>query len=245
MLIALTFPWAKSRKYSLSALIGSIEIDSELTDTEIIIVHGSLKKSIERISKKFDKIIICISFMTPDLKHIKNEIDSLSSLHNPIRKKLILIAGGPHPTGDPLGTLKMGFDIIVIGEGEKILRKIISKIKNNDSMEDLKGLAYQKNHQPFIKKSNDWINLDDFPAFAPLHRLFYPIQISLSPRSPSRRGYYPQQMRRAQNAPRCQDSSFPQLKYLADALSSAIFVRHLEFMVVQCVIEVFLTSVDT
>ena len=74
MLIALTFPWAKSRKYSLSALIGSIEIDSELTDTEIIIVHGSLKKSIERISKKFDKIIICISFMTPDLKHIKNEI---------------------------------------------------------------------------------------------------------------------------------------------------------------------------
>ncbi|OGD54981.1 B12-binding domain/radical SAM domain-containing protein [Candidatus Bathyarchaeota archaeon RBG_13_38_9] len=178
MLIALTFPWAKSRNYSLSALIGSIEIDSELTDIEIIIVNGSLKTSIERISKKFDKIIICISFMTPDLKHIRNEIDSLSSLQNPIRKKLILIAGGPHPTGDPLGTLKMGFDIIVIGEGEKTLRKIISKIKNNDSIEDLKGLAYQKNHQTFIKKSNDWINLDDFPAFAPLHRLFSPIEIS-------------------------------------------------------------------
>ena len=178
MLIALTFPWAKSRNYSLSALIGSIEIDSELTDIEIIIVNGSLKKSIERISKKFDKIIICISFMTPDLKHIENEIDSLGSLQNSIRKKLILIAGGPHPTGDPLGTLQMGFDIIVIGEGEKTLKKIISKIKNNDSIEDLKGLAYQKNQQPIIKKSNYWINLDDFPAFAPLHRIFSPIEIS-------------------------------------------------------------------
>jgi len=178
MAIALTFPWAKSRNYSLSALIGAIEIDPELIDIDIIIVNGSLKKSIERISKKVDKIIICISFMTPDLKHIKNEIDSLGSLHNSIRKKLILIAGGPHPTGDPLGTLQMGFDIIVIGEGEKTLRKIISKIKNNDSMEDLNGIAFKKNHQPFIKKSNDCINLDDFPAFAPLHRLFSPIEIS-------------------------------------------------------------------
>jgi B12-binding domain/radical SAM domain protein len=116
--------------------------------------------------------------MTPDLKHIKNEISSLSSLHSLIRKKIILIGGGPHPTGDPLGTLQMGFDIIVIGEGEKTLKKIISKIKNNESLDDLKGLAYQKNHQPFIKKSNNWINLDDFPAFAPLHRLFSPIEIS-------------------------------------------------------------------
>ena len=178
MLIALTFPWAKSRIYSLSALIGAIESDPELTDIEVIIVNGSLKKSIERISKKFDKIIICISFMTPDLNHIRNEIDSLSSLQSSIRKKIILIGGGPHPTGDPLGTLKMGFDIIVIGEGEKTLRKIISKIKNNDSIDNLEGLAYKKNHQPFIKKSNDWISLDDFPAFAPLHRLFSPIEIS-------------------------------------------------------------------
>ncbi|WP_455368718.1 TIGR04013 family B12-binding domain/radical SAM domain-containing protein [[Eubacterium] cellulosolvens] len=178
MLIALTFPWAKSRNYSLSALIGAIEVDPELRDIEVIIVKGSLKKSVERISKKFDKIIICISFMTPDLKHIRNEINSLNSLQSFIRKKIILIGGGPHPTGDPLGTLQMGFDIIVIGEGEKTLRKIISKIKNNDSLDDLKGLAYQKNHQILIKKSNDWISLDDFPAFAPLHRLFSPIEIS-------------------------------------------------------------------
>lgn len=178
MLIALLFPWAKSRNYSLSALIGAIEADPELEGIEVIIVDGSLEKSIERISKKFDKIIICISFMTPDLKHIRNEIDSLSSLNSIIRKKLILIGGGPHPTGDPLGTLQMGFDIVVIGEGEKTLKRIICQIKNNESLDALEGLAYQKNHQSFIKKSNDWISLDDFPAFAPLHHLFSPIEIS-------------------------------------------------------------------
>ncbi len=116
--------------------------------------------------------------MTPDLKNIRNEINSLSSLQGNIRKKLILIAGGPHPTGDPLGTLQIGFNIIVIGEGENTLKKIISKIRDNESLDDLKGVAYYKNHQLFIKKTNDWINLDDFPAFAPLHRLFSPIEIS-------------------------------------------------------------------
>jgi B12-binding domain/radical SAM domain protein len=72
----------------------------------------------------------------------------------------------------------MGFDIIVIGEGERTLKKLLCKIRNNDSINDLDGIAYQKNHQFSMKKSSDWINLDDFPAFAPLHRLFSPIEIS-------------------------------------------------------------------
>lgn len=37
----------------------------------------------------------------------------------------LLVAGGPHPSGDPSGTLASGFDTVVVGEGEVLLPQII------------------------------------------------------------------------------------------------------------------------
>lgn len=58
--------------------------------------------------------IIAFSFMTAHLPEIMREIRAVRRSYN----RTILVAGGPHPTGDPDGTLRMGFDYAFVGESE-------------------------------------------------------------------------------------------------------------------------------
>ena len=70
--------------------------------------------------------------------------------------KLILIAGGSHPTGAPKDTIKMGFDYVIVGEGEITLQKIISKLKENEELNEKIIIGEQV------------INLDEFEKIKPL-----------------------------------------------------------------------------
>jgi B12-binding domain/radical SAM domain protein len=65
-----------------------------------------------------EKIVFIYSFMTHQIGDVWNEIKRLKKT---LGDKPIFLAGGPHPTGDPLGTLKMGFDTVCAGEGETTL----------------------------------------------------------------------------------------------------------------------------
>lgn len=82
-------------------------------------VADSFSTLLDRISN-VDTCIIAYSFMTPQLPDVWEELRLLKKN----AKKTILVAGGPHPTGDPQGTLKMGFDVISVGAGEETLPSI-------------------------------------------------------------------------------------------------------------------------
>lgn len=69
--------------------------------------------------------VAAYSFMTSNLPSVFSEIRNLRAAGN---DSLILIAGGPHPTGDPEGTRNLGFDLISAGEGETTLPGICEHI---------------------------------------------------------------------------------------------------------------------
>jgi B12-binding domain/radical SAM domain protein len=58
--------------------------------------------------------IVAFSFMTAHLPDVYREIRALRRWNS----RVVLIAGGPHPTGDPEGSLRMGFDYVFTGESE-------------------------------------------------------------------------------------------------------------------------------
>ncbi|MBP2173237.1 TIGR04013 family B12-binding domain/radical SAM domain-containing protein [Methanococcus voltae] len=84
------------------------------------------------------KNIIIYSFMTLQRPEVSKEINILRNNF----KDLILIAGGPHASGAPEDTLKMGFDYVLVGEGEITLPDLINKINNNQYIENnvIKGI---------------------------------------------------------------------------------------------------------
>ena len=90
----------------------------------------------------------------------------------------MLIAGGPHSAGDPLGTLKMGFDIVVRGEGEEAFPNIIKKILSNDDYALLRGIAFSHNGKYVSNLPSKKIDINHYPPFAIKHNKFGPIEIS-------------------------------------------------------------------
>ena len=87
--------------------------------------------------------------------------------------------GGPHPTGDPEGTIKMGFDIVVRGEGEETLMEILKKIDENEDYRNVKGIVFVDDKGEYrYTGQRSLINLDKYPPFAVKHNKFGPIEIT-------------------------------------------------------------------
>lgn len=64
-----------------------------------------------------DGDVLILSFMTPHLPEIENEIKAVKG------KKVLIAAGGPHVTGDVELPLKMGINILFRGSGEEAFKQ--------------------------------------------------------------------------------------------------------------------------
>ena len=60
--------------------------------------------------------VICYSFRTSELEMVKEEVKEIREAYG---GRVVLIAGGPHPSGDPYGTLELGFDKVFTGPCEE------------------------------------------------------------------------------------------------------------------------------
>jgi len=176
--IAFVVFYQKQNIYSFNALIAAIETEQELDEIKIYFIRGyeNLYNDLERISDSYGKIVIGISFFTTQLWEIS---DLVKSLRDKYKDKFLFIAGGPHPTGDPEGTLKMGFDLVVRCEGEETLIEILNHVKNNKNFNDVKGIAYlTKDNNLILTKKRKWIDLDKYPPLPSKHVKYGAIEIT-------------------------------------------------------------------
>jgi len=58
------------------------------------------------------------------------------------RAGLCIVAGGPHATAEPAEVLEHGFDIAVIGEGEKTMIDLVRTLRSGGNLADVPGLAW-------------------------------------------------------------------------------------------------------
>lgn len=175
---ALVLYYNKQNKYSFNALVGAIETEAYFENLKIYFIsqENELFSELENIIKKHEKVIVGISFFTTQLWDTHNIIKKLREKYS---HKLLYIAGGPHPTGDPVGTLKIGFDIVVRGEGEETLIDLLQKIDNNEDYTTTKGIAFIDDKKEYYYTGRrPPINLDKYPPFAVKHNRFGPIEIT-------------------------------------------------------------------
>ena len=60
--------------------------------------------------------------------------DLIGSLEN--RTDLCVVAGGPHATAEPAEVLEHGFDVVVVGEGEKTLVDLVRALRSGGNLSD-------------------------------------------------------------------------------------------------------------
>ncbi|MFX1589052.1 MAG: cobalamin-dependent protein, partial [Promethearchaeota archaeon] len=176
--IAFVAFFQKQNIYSFNALIGAIETEELLNDIKIHFIRGNdnLINELNKIINSNERVIVGISFFTTQLWEIK---DLIKDLRRKYSKKVFLIAGGPHPTGDPLGTLKLGFDLVVVGEGEETIIEIIKKIKNDEKIFNVKGLSfYDENNNYIYTGKRQPIDINKYPPLPMKNIRFGAIEIT-------------------------------------------------------------------
>ncbi|MHA1256211.1 MAG: cobalamin-dependent protein, partial [Promethearchaeota archaeon] len=138
--IAFLVFYHKYNKFSFNALVGALETNEIINyiDIYFISTKEELLNTIITTMDNYLQVVVGISFFTTQLWEIKNIIFKAKKIS---KNNVIFIAGGPHPTGDPLGTLNMGFDIVFIGESEESLIDFFQKLHSNRDYTNIKGTA--------------------------------------------------------------------------------------------------------
>jgi B12-binding domain/radical SAM domain protein len=75
------------------------------------------------------------------------------------------VAGGVHATAEPLATLRAGFDLVAIGEGEATTRALFEALARGDDPRDLQGVAHLEDGRFVSHGPGERRPLDDFPSF--------------------------------------------------------------------------------
>ncbi|MCY3020892.1 MAG: cobalamin-dependent protein, partial [Planctomycetota bacterium] len=125
--LALVFCYARPNRHSFNALAGALETDAFADDASVIFAaeEGSLLGAVAEALSAGSRTVVCVSFTTP-------QMPAMASLVRRLRRecasRVTLLAGGPHPTADPAGTLKLGVDIVVRGEGEATFLELLKRI---------------------------------------------------------------------------------------------------------------------
>ncbi|MBY9001721.1 MAG: TIGR04013 family B12-binding domain/radical SAM domain-containing protein [Candidatus Heimdallarchaeota archaeon] len=178
--VAIVFDIQKKNFYSLASLIATIDSDDGLRDLDLIISNDLEVGEIKNLLKKYSKLIIACSFRTNQLSDIYEKMKVFySSLSFGELQKITFIAGGSHPTGDPLTTLKFGFDFSFIGEAEYSLPFFLKQFIDGGDIYKSLGIAFLESENTFSLTSRPPpIVLDEFPLLSKRRKLYPPLEIT-------------------------------------------------------------------
>ncbi len=188
---ALIFLTHHEVKYSIYTLLSSLEKRQLFKDINIYLARFSSPKmllqdhitfdlldKIHRAVEKHERVTVALSLMTTSLYehlYLVPRLIKLKRRHG----NLTLIAGGPHATGDPLGTLKLGFNLAFIGEAEETLPKYIeSSMLSHEDTSSIDGVAYLEDDKLKLRKPRKVKNLNNYPAFPMVIKGFKAIEIT-------------------------------------------------------------------
>ena len=179
---ALAFVFGSDNTQSLSALIGAIEADGRFGGLDIRLLKPKLGlgDQVAQLALGCDRLVVGFSFTTPKAPEVATLVGQLRkrlSAHS--QDNVTLVGGGPHPSGAWRQTLGMGFDIVVVGEGEISFSELLASLYAGAGFGRVKGLAFcEGGATRFTGRSPRVAGLDDYPPFAERFRLFSSLEIT-------------------------------------------------------------------
>jgi B12-binding domain/radical SAM domain protein len=164
---------------SIAALTGVLEADPRTQNMALhfIWLDGDLLHKLQALALQTDLMVVALSFATANLPQMADLIRGLRTL-NPTP---VILAGGPHPSARPEQVLKLGVDIVVIGEGEPVLPGLLERVRSRKALTGLPGIAtLDGNHDKKLVREPRprRVDLNRFPPMGVRHRRFAPIEIT-------------------------------------------------------------------
>lgn len=157
MRVLFIHPKCKTEEIShLQIPLGIAYIASKIKDKHDVLIYDEPvdKRNLSKVIKDFNPDILAFSFTT------QSAFRSYKLLKKH-KKDRFCIAGGIHPSFQYQEALDNGFDLVVIGEGEKTFSQVLKFIELKKDYSNLKGIAFKRNNKYYKTTSRQLIkNLD-------------------------------------------------------------------------------------
>jgi hypothetical protein len=140
----LTVVWAYRRtgKFAFHVLTGALETDPRTAGVPVVFGNGvdAVVAAVrEALARDGGRVLVGWSFYSPDaaqmfdeLRAVKAQVSDLRALH---------VCGGVHASAEPEATLRAGFDLVAVGEGERLVRDLVDCLQRGGEPRDLPGIA--------------------------------------------------------------------------------------------------------
>jgi B12-binding domain/radical SAM domain protein len=170
--------YPRTNRYGLAALVGALEehpvhrrwpVRFVTREDRLLSVLGDLQGEGVRTAVAFSLF--------------STQVDATHALLLRIRERwggrVTLVAGGPHPTGDPEGTLGMGFDAVALGEGEETLPELLERLDERSAWGQVRGIAYLDEEGRVCRTPpRPPVDLDRHPPWSRVYHRYAPIEVS-------------------------------------------------------------------
>jgi B12-binding domain/radical SAM domain protein len=175
---ALILYYTRPNRFSIAALAGALEPRPEFRGLPIDFPSdpARLRLALRAALRRHDRVVVGFSLATPQMEGLA---PFLARLREDFPERVFWLAGGPHPSADPAGTLNAGFDLVVRGEGEEILAELLVRLREGEDGQGLAGTSWRDCHDRLrAGGARPLVDLDRLPPFSPGRRIFGPIEIT-------------------------------------------------------------------
>jgi B12-binding domain/radical SAM domain protein len=176
--ISLIFNYQHPGKYAFNVLAGAVEA-SEIAHCVDLYFPRSREELLRVALDRGDRgetVVAAWSFYTPSFPKAANELRWFCT-HAKARP-ILCLAGGVHATAETEQTLRAGFDLVAVGEGEHILLELLRRMLRGDDPKRTQGIWHMQDGRIAGQGSGDLVDLDRHPPFAPRHGKFGAIEIT-------------------------------------------------------------------
>lgn len=144
-------------------------LEQEGYSVEIIDLNVENIKDEDILEKVDNSNIVGITGMITEYREVLRLVNIIKKFNREIK----IVLGGPLATTIPRELLQISqADIVVLGEGEKTIAELISRIKTGDNLASIKGIAYKDdNHIDISGPADPIIDIDTIPF--PARHLLY------------------------------------------------------------------------
>jgi B12-binding domain/radical SAM domain protein len=171
---SLVFRAHKSSRYSIAALVGSIETDPRLVSLNVHAPLG-LPRAIIKKELEHGQVVVAHSVLSTQISRVEQEVKDTRARFG---RRVTLVAGGPHASTRPKDLLDMGFDYVVIGEGEASFRELLLALTNDRDPAAIQGVVSNASASFPTPQSLKRVDLDNYPPFAVEANIVGPVEVT-------------------------------------------------------------------
>ncbi|MCS6901561.1 MAG: TIGR04013 family B12-binding domain/radical SAM domain-containing protein [Myxococcales bacterium] len=178
MTVAVAVLYRKTARTSFHALVGAQETAADLTSIPVHFAPdaAALERAIRQERAAGRRVLVGWSFYSPEVFEVGQIFRQILGACG--RQGVLHVAGGVHASAEPLATLRMGFDLVAIGEGETTWIHLLRALLAGDDPRSVPGLAWEEDGLLRDRGRAETRDLDVYPSFAMAHGRWGAIEIT-------------------------------------------------------------------